>query len=324
MKYLVTGATGLLGNNIVRELLARGEAVRVLARDASDPRPLAGQAVERARGDVRDKAAVERACEGIDVILHCAGHVHIGWTQMDLARAINVEGTRHVAAAARHAAARLVHVSTINALGLGRLNEPADEETARPGSVECPYVVTKREAEQVVLDEVGRGLWATIVNPSTMFGPWDWKPSSGKMILEVTRFAPFAPLGAGNFCDARDVAAGTIAAAQRATPGRRYVLGGHNLTFWDAWRQIAQLAGKRGPRLPMGPIVRAIGAPACTLMTWLTRREGSANTAAMAMGRQEHCFSSERAKRELGYTIRPLEQTLADAWAWFREHGYVR
>ena len=323
-KYLVTGATGLLGNNIVRQLLAGGQAVRVMARSSSDARPLADLAVERTAGDVRDAAAVTSACHGIEVVIHCAGHVHIGWTQLDEHRRINVEGTRNVASAARVGGARLVHVSSINALGLGLLSQPADEETALPGILECPYVVTKREAEQVVLDEVNRGLWATIVNPSLMLGPWDWKPSSGKMVLNVARFAPLAPLGAANFCDVRDVAAGAIAAAGRGRAGRRYILGGHNLTYWDAWRRMAGLAGKRGPVLPMGPLFRAFAAPVLDLHRRLTGREGDANSAAMAMGRQQHCFSSRRAEQELGYQIRPLEKTLADTWAWFCENGYWR
>ena len=252
MKYLVTGATGLLGNNIVRDLLAAGHAVRVLAR-GGDLRPLAGLAVETAAGDVRDAAAVHQACDGIEVVIHSAGHVHIGWTGLELARQINVAGTRNIAAAARAAGARLVHVSSVNALGLGPLAEPAGEDSARPGILEIPYVVTKREAEQAVLDEVGRGLWAAIVNPGTMFGPWDWKPSSGQMLLEVTKFALWAPVGAGCFCDVRDVSAGAIAAASRGQPGRRYILGGHNLSFRDAWRQIAALSGQAWPAPADGP-----------------------------------------------------------------------
>jgi dihydroflavonol-4-reductase len=323
MKYLVTGATGLLGNNVVRQLLAAGHEVRVLARSTSDPRPFEGLAVQRAGGDIRDAEAVAAACRDVQVIIHAAGHVHIGWTQHDLHQRINVEGARNIAAAARLAGAKLVHVSTINALGLGHLSQPADEETALPGIIECPYVTTKRQAELIVLDEVARGLAAVIVNPSLMLGPWDWKPSSGKMVLAVARFAPFAPLGAANFCDVRDVAAGVIAAAEKAPPGRRYILGGHNLTYWDAWRQMARLAGKRGPFLPMGPLIRAIGAPALNLHTWVTGREGDANSAAMALGCQQHCFSSRRAEQELGYRVRPLAETLTDTWAWFRENGYV-
>lgn len=323
MRYLVTGATGLLGNNVVRQLLDAGQRVRVLTRAASDPRPLSGLDVDLAAGDARDAAAVRSACQGIETVIHAAGHVQIGWKQLDLHRSINVEGTRNVAAAAREAGARLVHVSTVNALGLGRREQPADEDSALPGIVPVPYVLTKREAEQVVLAEIRRGLAATIVNPATMFGPWDWKPSSGKMLLEVTRHSLYAPVGSASFCDARDVAAAVIAAADAGACGGRYILAGHNLTFREAWRQIAGLVGKRGPRLPMGPIFRAIAVPVCDLRTWLAGEEGAANSAAIALGRQSHCFSSAKAQRELGYQIRPLDQTLRDTWDWFREHGYV-
>lgn len=323
MKYLVTGATGLLGNNIVRQLIDAGESVRVLARGSSDPRPLEGLSIERAAGDVRDADSVTAACRGVDIVIHSAGHVQVGWQQLEQHQQINIGGARNVAAAARTAGARLVHVSTINALGLGMLDQPADEEAALSGIVQCPYVVTKRESERVVLEEVERGLDATIVNPGCMFGPWDWKPSSGKMLLEVARFAPIYPVGAASFCDARDVAAGAIAAGTKGTRGKRYILAGHNLWYRDAWKQMAKLAGRRGPVSPMGPAFRAVAAPALNLYARVTGREGDANSATLLMGSQQHCFSSRRAETELGYRIRPLAESLADAWAWFRERGYV-
>jgi dihydroflavonol-4-reductase len=322
-RYLVTGATGLVGNNVVRKLLAAGHSVRVLTRPGGDPRPLAGLPVEIIPGDIRDRAAVELACDGVDIVIHAAGHVAIGWTEGALHRDINVQGTRHVAETARRAGARLVHVSSVNALGLGSLDAPADEEHALPGIVPVPYVVTKRAADELVREEVERGLWGVIVHPGTMFGPWDWRPSSGKMLLEVTRFCWWAPVGAASFCDARDVSEGAIRAAERGTSGRSYILAGHNMPFRTVWKQMAALVGKAGPRLPMGPIFRAIVAPACDVTTWLRRRETPANSAALALSRQSHCFSSERAERELGYTIRPLEETLADAWQWLQENGYV-
>jgi nucleoside-diphosphate-sugar epimerase len=322
MKYLVTGATGLVGNNLVRQLLAAGERVRVLARASSDPRPLEGLSIERVAGDVRDPAALAGACRGVQVVVHAAGYVHLGWTRLDQQRAVNIEGTRNVAVAAHAAGARMIHVSGINALGLGRLDQPADEESALPGIVECPYVITKREADRIVLAEVARGLDAVIVHPGCMFGPWDWKPSSGKMLLAVAKFAPIYPTGAVTFCDVRDVAAGVLTAATKAPRGRSYVLGGHNLWYRDAWRQMAQLVGKRGPISPMGPAFRAVAAPVLDLYTWATGREGDANSAILLMGRQQHCFSSRRAQEELGYQVRPFAETLADTWAWFRERGY--
>ncbi len=323
MKYLVTGATGLLGNNIVRTLVQSGEQVRVLARSTSDPRPLADLPIEKVEGDIRDAQSIARACQDVQVVIHAAGHVHLGWTQLEQHRAINVEGSRAVAIAARQAGARMVHVSGINALGLGRLNDPADEESGLPGIVQCPYVVTKRESELAVLAEVERGLDAVIVNPGCMFGPWDWKPSSGKMLLAVTKFAPIYPTGAVTFGDARDVAAGVVSAAARGRQGQRYILGGHNLSYLEAWKQMANLVGRRGPISPMGPMFRAIAVPVLNVYGWLTGTEGDANSAILMMGRQEHCFSSRRAEAELGFRVRPFAETLADTLAWFRQWGYV-
>src|SRR5262245_2078595 len=323
MKYLVTGATGLVGNNVVRQLLDAGDEVRVLVRASSDLRGLEGLPVEKAIGDVRDAASVAAACQGVQRVIHAAGYVHLGWSQLELHRQINVEGTRNVAIAAREAGIRMVHVSGINALGLGRLDHPADEESGLPGIIEIPYVVTKRESEQAVLDEVARGLDALIVNPGCMFGPWDWKPSSGRMLLAVARFAPAYPLGAVTFCDVRDVAAGTLAASPLGRRGGRYILGGHNLSYREAWRQMRRLAGKLSPLVPMGPIIRTIAAPILNLHTWLTGYEGEINSAVLKLGRQQHCFSSRRAETELGYKVRPFTETLGDTWDWFRQRGYA-
>jgi dihydroflavonol-4-reductase len=323
MKYLVTGATGLVGNNVVRQLLDGGDEVRVLVRATSDLRGLDGLPVERAIGDVRDAASVTAACQGVQRVIHAAGFVHLGWTLLDLHRQINVEGTRNVAVAAREAGIRMVHVSGINALGLGKLDRPADEESGLPGIVEIPYVVTKRESEQVVLDEVAQGLDALIVNPGCMFGPWDWKPSSGRMILAVARFAPAYPLGAVTFCDVRDVASGTLAAAKHGRTGRRYILGGHNLTYREAWQRMRRLVGKRSPVFPMGPLIRTVATPILNFHNWLSGHESEVNSAVLKLGRQQHCFSSRRAETELGYKARPFDETLADTWDWFRQRGYA-
>lgn len=325
MTTLVTGATGLLGNNIVRDLLAQGEQVRVLTRELRTTRPLDGLAVERRQGDVRDAATIAEAMEGVDTVIHSAGHVHIGWSQADLHQAVNVEGTRNIVQAAQKVQARLVYVSSVNALGLGGLDFEADEETARPGIVPCHYVTSKRMAEELVLEQAGNGLNAVVVNPGFMLGPWDWRPSSGRMMLEVTsRFMPLAPVGSCNVCDVRDVSAGTIAAAKRGKTGRRYILGGHNMSYFELWRKLAQLAGKRGPLFRAGPMQRVIGGSFGDLWYRTSGKEPELNSAIIGMSSQHHRFKSDRAIQELGYTIRPLEQTLQDAWNWFVEHGYVK
>jgi dihydroflavonol-4-reductase len=326
MRTLVTGATGLVGNNVVRLLVERGEAVRVLVRGNGngDARCFEGLPVELAPGDVRDAEAVRAACRGVERVIHAAAAVHIGWKGLETQRTVNVAGTRNIAAAAREAGARLVYVSSVNALGIGSRQAPANEDTAIGEMVPCPYVLTKREAEQAVLDEIARGLDAVIVNPTFMLGPWDWKPSSGRMMLQVaTGWAKLAPTGGNDFCDVRDVAAGILAAMEKGERGRRYILGGEPMSFLEAWTLFARIVNVRPPwRAAYRPGLWFYGRLG-DMWGRITGREPDLNSAAVAMSRLEHHYSYARAADELGYRPRPAVEAAEAAWAWFKGHGYA-
>lgn len=325
LPVLVTGATGLLGNNVVRQLLQRGYRVRALVRESSDPRPLADLDVEIFQGDIRDADTVRRACHETCGVIHAAAYVQLGRGQLDLHRAINVEGTRHVAQAARGAGVRMIHVSSVDALGAGSVRKPADEDTPLTPPAPCAYAITKREAEQVVLNSVKRGLDAVIVNPGFMLGPWDWKPSSGQMLLEVaTGLAVFAPHGCFSVCDVRDVAAGVVVAMQRAQRGRRYIMAGDSMTYFKAWQLFAEVSGVRQPWASVGPAMLWFAGKVGDLQTRLTGREPYVNSGAIALARRPKCYSSRRAAMELGYQTRPFRQTVQDAWRWFENHGFAR
>lgn len=325
MITLVTGATGLVGNNVVRALLGRNEEVRVLVRASADPRPLAGLDLVRFEGDVREPDAVRRAIAGADRVVHAAARVHIGWTDLELQQAVNVTGTRNVAQAAREAGARMVHVSSVDALGIGTRERPGAEETPLGNEVECPYVLTKRAAEQVVVDEVRQGLWAAIVNPTYILGPWDWKPSSGRMLLAVAAGQGlFAPPGGNDFCDVRDVTAGILSAFERGEPGRRYILGGDALTYFEAWTLFARITGGRAPRRTLPAWIVNAGGRAGSLWGRISGKEPDVNTAATAMAAMPHHFSSRRAEQELGYVAHGAEGAARAAWEWFRAHDYVK
>jgi dihydroflavonol-4-reductase len=324
MTTLVTGATGLVGNNVTRLLVQQGVPVRVLVRASSDPRPLQGLNVEIAEGDVRDKSAVERACQNIKYVIHSAATVQIGWSGLEQQQAINVVGARNVAETARACGARMVHVSSVDALGIGSPQQPADEETPRQGKTPCPYVITKAAAEEALRIVIQQGLDAVIVNPGFMIGPWDWKPSSGRMLLEVgKRFAPLAPTGGCSICDVRDVAEGILAACQSGKTGRNYILAGYNLPYWDIWRLFARIAGSRPAFGRVGPVLRLAAGRIGDVIGKLSGQEPPVNSAAIAMSSLFHYYSSDRAQTELNYRNRPLEESVADAWQWFREYGYA-
>lgn len=323
MNVLVTGATGLVGNNVVRMLLERGIAVRVLARNPQC-RSLAGLSVEVVPGDLADLSAIEQAVRGATHVVHAAGRVHIGWTGWDEARAVNVEGTRRVAQACRREGARLVHVSTVNTLAPGTREHPADEEAGPPQTVECAYVVTKQAAEQVVLDEVASGLEASIVLPVYMLGPWDWKPSSGRMLLHLAGgWSWMAPPGGLDFCDVRDVTAGILTALERGQRGRKYILGGEAHDLFEAWSLLAPLVGGRKPVRKMRWPALWLASRYGDMLTRLRRTEPDVNGAAVRMSTLQHHYSYARAARELDYRPRPMLAAAAAAWQWFLDYGYV-
>ncbi|MBM4002210.1 MAG: NAD-dependent epimerase/dehydratase family protein [Planctomycetes bacterium] len=323
MRVLVTGATGLLGNNLVRLLLESGRTVRALVR-RQDDRSLSGLDIRTTLGSVEDPVAVARACENVDWVVHAAGDVHIGWTGRDRQLAVNVQGTRNIVDAALAAKARMIHVSTVNALGLGTATEPATETTPAGGAIECGYVTSKRLAEQLVARAMQEGLSATIVNPGFVLGPWDWKPSSGKMLLQVHhRFTPFAPRGGCSVCDVRDVAHGILTLIDRRPAEKQFILAGENMTYLDLWTRICRTTGSRPPIMRAGPFMCVIVGTFGDLRARWTGRENDVNSASLQMSSQFHYYDSRRAEQALGYRSRPVDKSIRDAWNWFREYGYA-
>jgi dihydroflavonol-4-reductase len=324
MFVLVTGATGLLGNNLVRLLLARRDRVRVLVRRRSDPRALEGLSVERVHGDVRDPASVERACAGVELVINCAGIVQVGRRSFAHHKAVNAKGAGVVARASRSAGARLVHVSSVDALGFGTREDPADEFRPPRDDVWVPYVVTKRQGDKLVLAELDFGLDAVLVHPAFTLGPWDWKPSSGRLVLRIARgHAIAAPPGGNDFCHVEDVANGVLAAAERGVIGERYILGGEALSYREAFELIARVTGARPPRFtaPAG-VVRAIGL-AGDFLGLVRRIEPDVNSGTALMSCLPHHFTDLKARDRLGYAPRPAIEAVRDAWEWFKAYGYA-
>lgn len=307
MKVLVTGATGLIGNNVVRHLLDDDDppAIRCLVRGSSDPRPLAGLPVEIATVDVTDAVSLERAADGVDAVIHCAGEVYIGWSRLEPIRAANVDGTRAVAAAARKAGARLIHVSTIDVLRSERF-------------AAIPYVATKKAAETAVAAEIDAGLDAVIIRPAFVLGPHDWKPSSGRVfVAAATRWIPFAPRGSLSLCDVRDVAAAIATAVREGQAGAAYALGGHEMRWIDALRRFADMGGRWAPICRFDPVANRLIGLAGDLIGRIRGSEPEINSALIKLN-EEQQVRDEAARAELAYRNRPLQETLNDTWRWFQ------
>jgi dihydroflavonol-4-reductase len=324
MRVLVTGGTGLVGNNILRVLTGQGHSAVALVRQSHDGRAVADLPVELRVGDLSDPETVTRAIAGTDAVIHAAGDTHIGRRHRVRQFRTNVDGTRHVATAAFRQGVRMILVSSVDALPASRPGHPANEETPGVAKSDCGYVQSKRAAEREVEQLVGQGLDACIVNPGFMLGPWDWKPSSGRMLLRVARGGvPLAPRGGFSVCDVRDVSQAIVTALERGRAGRRYILAGDNMRYLDLWRIFARVTGVRPPLCPAGPLLRLAAGWGGDLAALLTGREGDVNSAAVRMSSLYHYYSSQRAERELAYRRRAVEASVRDAWQWFQENGYA-
>ena len=324
MQILLTGATGFLGNNLLRMLLDDGHSVTVINRHTSDRRPLDGLEIETIQIDLNETTAVSHAVNDVDLVIHAAAIIHLGWTRQEESRRFNVGATRLLAEAARRHNKRMIHVSTVDALASSGNGNLHDETNLEPSKPPCSYVVTKREAELAFLKEVDSGLNGLIVNPGFMVGPWDWKPSSGQMMLAIAKGAGlFAPRGGGTVADVRDVACGIISAMENGRPGERYILGGENLTYRELWSQMAEVVGKRPPISLLPNWLNWTAGQTGNLFGKISGKEPIVNSANTSMGSLFHWYSSEKAERELGYKNSPLKDGLSDAWQWFQLHGYA-
>lgn len=332
-RLLVTGATGFVGANVARIARAAGWQVRVLARPSADANALEGFE-DIARGDVTDPASLVRACDGMDAVVHAAAMVTMATTVGPAMQRVNVQGTHNLLEAARHAAVgRVIHVSTVDAIGFtardGRpatpdhpANETVPSDNDRYG---LPYMQTKHLAEEAAREFAAGGLPVVIVNPTFMFGAWDWKPTSGTMILEVASGKVLAWTGGGNnFVDVEDVAAAILTAIDRGASGERYILGNANWSYREAFTRIAQVIGVRPPRVALPRPFALAGGAAAGAVSRLFGRDAEINLATARMGYVGHYFDPAKARRELGLAATDPEVAIERAWRWFKERGYVK
>ena len=325
MRILITGATGFLGNNLVRALLDDGHEVVVTMRQSSNRKPLDGLQVEICTVDFENPNDIAMALTDVEVVIHSAAVIQIGWTKLEESRKFNVEVTSQIAQAARRKNCRMIYLSSVNALGAATEHEIGYEEKLHPPQPPCSYVVSKRESESALFLEIAKGLDGLIVNPGFMVGPYDWKPSSGAMMLAVaTTFTPFAPAGGCSVADVRDVAEGIISAIKHGQRGQRYILAGQNMSYLELWNMMARVCGSKGPVKQLPDWLARVAGRFGDFWTSLSGHEPQVNSAATQMGQMFHYYSSDKAKLELGYRIGSVEDALHDAWDWFLANEYAK
>lgn len=325
---VVTGATGHLGNVLVRELLAQGQVVRALVLPDDDCRPLAGLNVEIAHSDITDPKSLESAFAGAGLVLHLAGIVTIMPRMAEALERVNVGGVRNVAAACRATGVRrLVYTSSIHAIAEPPHGTVIDEsQPFDPDRVLGDYARSKARATLLLLDEVRKGdLDAVICCPTGIIGPWDYGISSiGQLILDFTsgRLKSYVS-GAYDFVDVRDVACGLILAAEKGQMGRHYIFSGAQVQVLELMAELARDVGYPAPtyRIP-SVIARAAGVLA-SVYYQLLRRRPVFTAYSIDVLQSNSQVSSARAREELGFTTRPWQESIRDHVEWFRAEGML-
>lgn len=328
MRALVTGATGFVGAAVARALVREGWQVRALARKGSDRRNVQHLSVEVVEGDLTDRASLDRALSDCQALFHVAADYRLGALDPHQLYKTNVEGTRNILDASRRAGVgRIVYTSSVATVGIPTDGSPGNEDTpVGVADMIGHYKRSKFLAEQVVREAALSGTSVVIVNPSTPIGPGDVKPTpTGQMVLDAAagRMPAYVDTGL-NVVHVDDVAAGHLLAFHRGRPGERYILGGEDMTLREILFEIAELVGRKPPRirLPTGVVFPI--AYVAQAVARITGRPGRITVEGVRMARKRMFFSSDKARRELGYQWRPPAEALRDAIAWLREQGSLR
>ena len=319
----VTGASGFVGSNLVRELLGRGWRVRALVRG---PAPaLDGLAADRIPGDLFSPVIAE-AMADCDAVFHVAATYSLWRRDRDAVRRANVEGTRLVLGAARRARVpRVVYTSSVAAIGV-RAGGVTDERYQSPReALVGTYKRSKFDGEAEANRAFARGQDVVIVNPTTPVGPWDSKPTpTGAVIVRFAagRMPAYVDTGL-NVVDVRDVARGHIDAYERGRAGERYILGNENLSLRDLLERLDTLVGRPAPAVRLPHVIPLAYAALSEYVLAPLGVPADVPLEAVRMSKQRMYYDTAKAIDELGFVRSSVTNALADAVTWFRTHGYL-
>jgi len=347
---LVTGAAGFLGSHVARQLVARGESVRVLLRPSSSNRAIADLPLEYVTGDLRDAASLERAMAGIRHVYHVAADYRLWAKKSQDIYDSNVGGTKNLLAAAKQAGvALLIYTSTVATIAVDRrpaagangdkespssaADAPVKERSDLPNEFTDAkldemvghYKRSKWQAEAEVLAAAKNGLPAVVAMPTTPVGPWDWKPTpTGKIIVDFLngKMPGYVETGL-NFVGVEDCAAGHLLIAERGKVGERYLLGAENATLKELLDTLASITGLPAPKLKIPHGVALSVAYAETALSRLLGREPQIPVEGVKIAQHLMFVDASRAQRELGFRPTAVAAALERAVRWYETNGYV-
>lgn len=327
MTTLVTGAAGFLGSHVARQLVARGQDVRVLVRPSSSNRAISDLSLEYVTGDLRDPASLERAMNGVDRVFHVAADYRLWARKSQDIYDSNVGGTKNLLAAAKNAGvSQLIYTSTVATIAVDRPELPNESTDAKLEEMIGHYKRSKWLAEQEVLQAAMNGAPIIVAMPTTPVGPWDWKPTpTGKIIVDFLNGKMPGYVDTGlNFVAVEDCAAGHLLVSEKGKPGERYLLGAENLTLKGLLDLLANITGLSAPSIKI-PHGMALGvAYVDTVLSRLVGKEPGIPVEGVKIAQHKMFVNASRAKRELGFEPGPVAGALERAARWYLANGYVK
>ena len=326
MTTLVTGAAGFLGSHVTRQLVARGENVRVLIRASSTNRAIADLPLEYVTGDLRDPASLERALAGVQRVFHVAADYRLWAKKKREIYDSNVGGTKNILDAAKRAGvAQFIYTSTVATIAVDRPRLPNESTDAKLEEMVGHYKRSKWMAEREALKAAKEGLPVIVAMPTTPVGPWDWKPTpTGKIILDFLngKMPGYVETGL-NFVGVEECAAGHLLLAEKGKVGERYLLGAENMTLKQMLDTLSKITGLSAPRLKI-PHGLALGVAYLeTAFSRLLWREPQIPVEGVKIARHVMFVDCSRAQRELGFKPGPVSAALERAVRWYEANGYV-
>jgi dihydroflavonol-4-reductase len=325
MTTVVTGASGHIGANLIRAMLAQGRKVRALQH--VNRRAIEDLDVDIIPGDVCDPTSLRKAFTGADTVYHLAARISLSMNDYPMLEPINVTGTRNVVQACIDCGVRrLVHFSSIHAFIQETIGKPIDESCPLVEPRNCPpYDRSKAASEKEVRSGIERGLDAVIISPTAVIGPHDYEPSFlGEALLNLARGKmPALVAGGFDWVDVRDVVEGALRAEKQAPTGAKYLLSGHFASVCDLAVMVEETIGTPAPKLVLPRWLAFVGAPFMAGFAQLTGKRPLYTSASVRALRTGQDVSHSKAARELGYNPRPLRETIVDTFEWFRQSGYL-
>lgn len=328
MKILVTGADGLLGSNLVRELLSRGHAIRAFVQSGRQQVTLQGLTIEKFAGNLLSPEEVIKSAEGCDAIIHCAASTAVWPIRSEIINKVNIDGTRNIIQAVyKNKIQRLIYVGTANSFGFGSKENPGVEGNPYKSEIYgLDYMDSKYKAMQVVLSEVKENsLPAIVVNPTFMFGPFDSTPSSGAMIVALYKGkVPGYTKGGRNYLCAKDAAVAIANALTQGRVGECYILGNENLSYKEIFTKIASTVGVKAPSLAIPSRFAKLYGHMGSLVGKITGKAPAVSYPLSRIASDEHYYSPAKAMKELGLPQTRVEVGIKESFEWLKSNGYLK